>query len=221
LLGALGLRAIVGALGPGNVQTEQSTIWMSIALGILETTALVGGVYFLGLRRHRLPWSVLGLRTTSGNWLLTSIIISILVIPVAGLIALLIQLGLGMPLENPQLEFLAPEGFTWFSAISMLLVGGLLAPVAEEVYFRGVLYQWLRHRWGTWIGILISALIFGIVHGDYAISGAAFVLGIILAWIYERSQSLWTSIIIHVLNNSAKIVIIYLMLAFDLYPTNL
>ena len=136
-----------------------------------------------------------------------------MVIPVSGFIASMIQIILGLPQTNPQLPFLAPEGFNWFGAIGLFLFGGIIAPFAEELVFRGVLYQWLRDRFGMWPGILISSLIFGLAHGDIAVGGAAAILGIVLAWAFEKSQSIWPPVLIHLINNSVNIILLYGMLA--------
>ena len=109
---------------------------------------------------------------------------------------MIIQLALGLPVENPQLDFLIPKQFTWAGAIGMLILGGLLVPIAEELFFRGVLYTWLRDSFGIWIAIPGSALVFGLLHGEISVAGATFVMGLVLAWLYERSNSLWPSITI-------------------------
>ena len=106
-------------------------------------------------------------------------------IPLLGLIAVLIQKLLGQPVQNPHLYFLVPEGFSWPGAFAMLLVGGIAAPFAEELFFRGVLYRWLRDGFGPWIVAPTSALVFGLLHGDIAIAGASFVIGLVLAWFFE------------------------------------
>jgi membrane protease YdiL (CAAX protease family) len=51
------------------------------------------------------------------------------------------------------------------------------------------------------------------LHGDIAVAGATFVMGIILAWFYERSRSLWPSIVIHAINNGLKLAVLYGLLA--------
>jgi uncharacterized protein len=194
----------------------QPSILLSLSLAFLESIALVGSVYLLGLRRRGLSWQDIGLRHLSPNWLMGVIAISIIVIPLSGLISALIMLILNRPLENPQLEFLIPEGFTWTGAVGMLVLGGIAVPFAEEVFFRGVLYKWIRQHWGLWPGVLISSLIFGLVHIDIAVAGAAFVLGIILALIYEYSRSLWSAVLVHAINNSVKIALLYAFLALGL-----
>ena len=76
-----------------------------------------------------------------------------------------VQKALGRPLESPQMKFLAPDGFSWTIVVGMVLIGGLLAPLAEEIIFRGLLYGWLRRFWRVIPAAVVSALVFGAVHG--------------------------------------------------------
>ena len=83
------------------------------------------------------------------------------------------------------------------------LVGSLVAPVAEEVFFRGILYGFLR-RWGVLLALIISTLMFVLAHSV----GAGFpvtqvVGGILFAVAYEVEGNLMVPITIHVLGNSA------------------
>lgn len=217
LFSLVGGTLVIGGLfritGQFHLQSPGSATTLSVASAALEVVAFIGSVYFLGLRRRHLSWQAVRLRPPGKNWWYYALGIGLLAIPVSGLIALLIQSILGLPQTNPQLPFIAPEGFNWFGAIGMLLFGGIIAPFAEELVFRGVLYQWLRDRYGLWPGILISSLIFGIAHGDIAVGGAAAVLGIVLAWTFEKSQSIWPPVLIHVINNGVKIILLYGMLA--------
>ena len=192
------------------------TVWTSTLLASLEGIVLIGSVYIVGLRRRGWNWEHVGLIKPSSYWLSVSIVIGIFAIPVSAIIAVGIQLALGRPIENTQLTFLAPNGFTWFSAISMFILGGLIAPVAEELYFRGVLFHWLNSKWTIWPSILLSALVFGLVHGEASVAGAAFVLGIFMAWVYYKSSSLWTAIIVHAINNSVKILLLYVFLGLSI-----
>ena len=203
---------IVAQFSPGSLpESNATTLKISVALTALEGFALIGGVC-LGLLRRSYRWSAVGIRPLSSNWKRQAILIGLLVIPASGLLALGIQALLGIPFSNPQLPFLAPEGFSWFGFIGLLLLGGILVPIAEELFFRGVLYEWLRDRWGFWLGMLVSSAIFGLLHGEISIAITAAILGGVLAWSYERSNSLWSPIIIHILNNSSKIILIYALL---------
>lgn len=219
IVGFAALTILLRSLQDGLDLGVGPTMLMSAGLGLLEGVALIGSVYLLGLRRRRFDWSAVGINPPRRGWMTTAVLLGLVVIPLSGLIAYGIQLALGRAPENPQLPFLAPEGFSWFGAISMLVFGGLVGPFAEELLFRGVIYTWLRDRWNVWLANLASSLLFGILHGEVSVAGAAFVLGIILAWSYERSRSLWPPVLIHVLNNSAKIVLLYIMLATGDIPS--
>ena len=212
-LGLLAASLVSRQSGQPFLNGGELTIELSVALTALEAAALIGGVYFLGLRRKGLPWSAVGVQDPRPRWYTYSFLIGLAVIPISGLIALLVQQLLGLPAENPQLPFLAPGGYSTFGAIGMFIFGGLIVPFAEELLFRGVLYLWLRQRFGIWPAVLVSSLVFGILHGEVSIGVAAAFLGIVLAWAYEKSQSLWSPVIIHVVNNAAKILLLYLLLA--------
>jgi len=143
-----------------------------------------------------------------------AILISVyLILPSVGLVAMMIQLVLGLPLGNPQLEFLLTDEISIPGVLIMLVFGGVIVPIAEEIFFRGLLYSWLRQTLKIWPAILISSALFGVLHGEISIAGATFLMGIILAWIYEKSTSLWPAISIHIINNSIKLLVLYLMIA--------
>jgi membrane protease YdiL (CAAX protease family) len=207
-----------GGFAPGELPQELSepSIEQSLGLAALEALALAGGVYLLGLKRKGLGWRDIGLREISWRWVLIVTGITLVAIPASTLLTLLVLLVLNQPFENPQLDFLIPEGFSWLSAIGMLLLGGIAAPFGEELLFRGVLFRMVRARWGLWAGVLVSSLIFAALHGHIAVAVSAFVLGLLLALVYHYSGSLWAAVIVHALNNSARIVLLYILVALGL-----
>jgi membrane protease YdiL (CAAX protease family) len=92
------------------------------------------------------------------------------------------------------------------------LVVCILAPLAEEVIFRGaVLGTMLEHWEGNkrWTAITISALLFALAHMNPAQMPHAFLLGLLIGWLYERSRSLIPCVVLHCANNT----IAYLMTA--------
>ncbi|CCO09267.1 Abortive infection protein [Desulforamulus hydrothermalis Lam5 = DSM 18033] len=90
-----------------------------------------------------------------------------------------------------------------------LLIGGVLVPATEEIYYRGMAYTAFARRWGTVSGILVSAVFFSLAH----LSGLWFVqiavVGAGLAVIYHLTGSLWPGIIAHGLVNSARLLLVY------------
>ena len=82
--------------------------------------------------------------------------------------------------------------------IRVLLICAI-APVIEEIVFRGILFRKLAVRYGNTLGILGSSLIFGLFH--YNVLGVGFT-GMILCVLYSRTRSLKASVLVHALNNS-------------------
>jgi uncharacterized protein len=92
----------------------------------------------------------------------------------------------------------------WF-----FLVGAILAPLVEEIFFRGFLFQGFRARYGWVPGLLLSSAIFGIAHLDPAALIPTFILGCLLAFLYHRTNSVWPGVIMHMLVNSLGLCTVY------------
>lgn len=75
----------------------------------------------------------------------------------------------------------------------------ILAPVVEEFMFRGVLLKRLIGKTSVWGGILISSLLFGILHLDVI---GAFLFGVVASLLYLRTHNLLVPILLHIINNS-------------------
>jgi len=88
------------------------------------------------------------------------------------------------------------------SPIWFFLVGVVFAPLVEEIFFRGFLFQGFRQRYGWVPAILISSAIFAAAHLDLVAFIPTFVLGSVLAYAYHRSNSVWPGIILHFLVNA-------------------
>lgn len=94
------------------------------------------------------------------------------------------------------------------------LVVGLLAPVSEELVFRGAVLRSLL-RWGPanhWFAIAISAVLFALIHVNPAQMPHAFAVGLLLGWLYYRTDSVVPGIVYHWINNSIAYVV------YNFYP---
>ena len=100
--------------------------------------------------------------------------------------------------------------------LTMLLMAGVVAPFAEELVFRGLLFPWLRARLGVPAAVLLSALFFATMHGALILIPALTVVGAAFAVIYQRSGSLWPAIVAHSVFNGIMIVALYALLAAGL-----
>lgn len=84
-----------------------------------------------------------------------------------------------------------------------LILYGIISPLAEEVVFRGVIYNRLRRLFHPTIGIIVSGILFGAFHGNLvqAVYGAC--LGMLMAYLYERSGNFCIPILFHAAANLA------------------
>jgi uncharacterized protein len=201
------------AASVGLAALRPETLILTLGVLAFEAIGIFAGIYLLGLRRHKWHWDVVGMRPTSVGWVVIAVIAGLFCTVMTGLVTVMVQVALGQIPNNPQLPFLAPGGFSWTAAVGMLVLAGLVVPLAEELLFRGVLYAWLRSRLGIVLSVVISAAIFGLAHGDIPIAVGVAFMGVIQALIYEGSKSIWTTFIMHAINNSLKVLLLYALLA--------
>jgi membrane protease YdiL (CAAX protease family) len=160
---------------------------------LLQTGALVGvvvtleeGLACIGLERHTLYRGLKkGLFWSVGFGIVT-------------LVALGLLFMAGVDVHS-LLHTRLPAGLN--DRVLFFLIGGIVAPVAEEVFFRGILYGFFR-RWGFMIALVLSTGIFLLAHPmKSGIPVTQLVGGILFAVAYEVEGSLMVPIVIHVLGN--------------------
>jgi CAAX amino terminal protease family. len=92
-------------------------------------------------------------------------------------------------------------------------VVGLLAPLAEEMVFRGaILRSLLRWKSNPWVGIVISAILFAVIHMNPAQMPHAFLIGLLLGWMYWRTDSIVPGVVYHWVNNTVAYIL------YNIYP---
>lgn len=95
-------------------------------------------------------------------------------------------------------------------AVGFLIVG--VAPITEEIFFRGFMFAGLRRKLPFVAAALISAGVWGLFHytgpGAWGVVAQLAVFGVILAWLYERTGSIWPTIGVHALNNALAFAIL-------------
>ena len=207
--GSVGSLLLAGWL----VRDFAATLGLVLGMLLLQAAVLLGAVHLVVVRRRGIGWRKIGLRPASRGWYIGALVIGLTAVPTIALVNLLVQWLVGAPFRNPQLEHLAPAGFSWRALAGMLVAAAIVAPVAEEVVFRGLLYSWLRRYLGAAASIALNAIIFAFAHGIVVLVPALLVNGAILAFMYERSRSLWPSIIAHGMFNAMMVAALYGALA--------
>lgn len=88
------------------------------------------------------------------------------------------------------------------TVLASLLGAVLIAPLCEETFFRGYLFGGLLRGMNGWAAVLVSAVLFTLVHGDIGSAVPLFVFGIVLAVIRWRTGSIWPGVALHAANNA-------------------
>ncbi|HEX2981410.1 MAG TPA: type II CAAX endopeptidase family protein [Anaerolineaceae bacterium] len=206
LIGSL----VVGQLVQGN------GLLASAALYGTNILVFGGTVLVVGVLRRRLSLAEIGFwpPRLPGRWISLAAALALFFMPIRAGLALLaewiVKGNLAGLNQSPRMDIFAPAGFSWVNFLATLLLAGILVPIAEELFFRGALYTWLRSRMAPWVAMLLSAGLFGLGHADtFAVVISSFVLGIINAWLFERSRTLWAPITVHIVNNSLAVIALY------------
>jgi membrane protease YdiL (CAAX protease family) len=132
------------------------------------------------------------------------------------LVMVLGVLTLGQALESLSFVLGVGEGgsmgmfrrvLTGISGVPLLLavlVIGILAPFAEELFFRGFIQTRFRERWPVGPAIVVSAVCFAALHLEWVHATLAFVLGLYLGFVTEAAGSIRPAILCHLVNNTAS-----------------
>jgi uncharacterized protein len=140
-----------------------------------------------------------GIRPVSRRWLLIGV--------GAGLVAFVLKslaiLGwIQITGDSANVQAVYGEGGSGglLSLILATVFLGLITPLGEELLFRGVITNALL-RYGPFVGVVGSTLIFALMHGVNTVFPAAVVAGLATAEVFRRSRSIWPAVVVHVVFN--------------------
>jgi uncharacterized protein len=179
-------------------------------VGISLLTALVTfGTVGLTLAVRVRSFAPLLLRAPGTRWLWTGLGVGVALRLLAFVISAL-WIAFTGDAWNPHQDLADSAALGGWSFVAILALGGLVIPFAEELLFRGVLFGALR-RYGPVLAGLVSATVFGLAHVWPPLVLFAFVVGVVHAWMRERSGSIWPAVISHAVVNTLSIVMIALI----------
>lgn len=214
--GVLFLVALVGGLLLGVTHILDPGIERELARFIPVATTLVGYAIFvlvvfaIAIWIRRGSYADLGFRkfnvlSAIGQAVLWLIITRILT---AVYLAIIIRLGFKQPVDQAE-KIIRLFGKGFLGLFLAVLVAVVVAPLVEELLFRGLVYPPFRRTMGRYWAIFINGIIFGVVHLDLYLFVPLAIIGFALAWLYERSRSLGPPIALHALNNLVSIGFLY------------
>lgn len=199
---------------------NQSVIYATI-FGLFAQNALFVGVTAFFLKRYGMSLRSIGLRRPTVQQIALGIGLGVALVLLAGVI----EAGTGRALEAmmPQgverlkkLGEIVEAGSIFKSLPSFwlktlfFLGGAVAAPIGEEVFFRGFVYNAFKRRLSVRAAIVLSGLAFALIHASPLGLIVIFPMGMLLAYVYERTGSLWVTITMHALNNGLAFMLLWL-----------
>lgn len=175
---------VVGTHWMGDGNPTMPLIGMRLAeiAGLLLLAARMRLLTALGLERPgREQWRVF-----------------VLVTVISGLGFLLLA-GIGHLMHVPVMRYFGAP--SWIQGTAGLMLMLVLAPLAEELFFRGLVYRLFRQAFGMWPGLVLSAICFALMHGQLLSPQLAG--GMIFAVAYEWGRNLWVAVWLHAGANAA------------------
>lgn len=187
----------------------------ALAITVLTSLIYVAAVAIAVL----VPYKLLNRRTTKVDlglpdyprWMdiLLAVLLFVVYLVVSGIVVVAITNGLNLDLDsNQQLPFsqsMLTEPWQYWLAFTTLVV---VAPLAEELLFRGYLYGKLRKTAPIWLAVLVTSLTFGLAHLwapgsplQIMVAIDTFVLSIFLCALRENTGAIWASFLLHAIKN--------------------
>ncbi len=182
------------AAGAGDLNDNRAFTFIATFGG---DAALVATAWFMVAAPSRLKLSMFGLRRfrfwSAIGWVL------------AAYATYFVLAAIYTVLVNPPQDNLPDQLGANESTLLAVITGVFviaIAPPVEEFFFRGFLFQSLRNSWGPALGAIGSAVIFSAIHLQFDKFPQLVILGIALAFVFQKTDSLWPCIMLHALNNA-------------------
>ena len=208
-LGLFGLAFLVLSEVAGGVTTAGGRVNYLLAYFAAWTFAWLAAIWFVFARGRGISFADLGYTIVDRRWAMMGVGAAFGALPLAYVLVALLRPVFGVSTNVSLQQYFGGADFSILHAFAVLLYGGFLVPLSEELLFRGLLFRWLRQRLDFWPAAFISAAAFGAAHIRIDQVVVAGLLGLPLAWLYEKGRSLAPAILMHQTYNS-----LVLMLTF-------
>ncbi len=173
---------------------------VALLLSLVLEGVLLLAVWRFGPWKYGLSWDALGLQPTLNNGAPMAVLALLGIVGFNVFYSAVITFLDVDALRPPALPPEMAEGLL-LPIVGFFLVV-LVAPVAEEVFYRGFLLPVFADRWGFLAGSGFVSLLFAVSHVVPGLLAPAFVSGMLLAWLYRRTGALWTCCLAHGAQNA-------------------
>jgi membrane protease YdiL (CAAX protease family) len=189
---------------------------INMVIGILAFQGMAVVLVHFFLRDHHTNWAEgFGFRINPGLAVFMGIVVGLIVLPLTLYLDEVCIYVLKHYLRfNPQPQETVvvlqnTEG--WQNRLVMGIATIVIAPVAEEILFRGILYPFIKRAGYPRLAWWITALLFAAVHLDLPTFVPLTFLALVLIWLYEHTGNLLACIVTHCLFNAANFIALYFM----------
>lgn len=186
-------------------------------LGEIFLSALIRGSLFVFLialfikGKYRLPWRKMGLYPDQkGIWLKKGFSQGVGLFFFVSLVSILIYYIYPIEISPQPISEIILGAKNWREMILLLVLTSIIAPISEELYFRGFLYPALVRKWGRIPGLIIASSFFGLLHFDIVRFIPITLGGIWLTLLFEKTGSLYTSMAAHSIWNMLMTFLLFL-----------
>jgi len=207
VIGLLVVAAAIPFAFLARSRSSEPNFGLVVSLGEL---LLLVPVWLLAVRKYGVGWNMLGLR--SFKWEMLGLGCGLMLLSLAFNLVYGLFLGLlGLRIQPDLAPIFAQLSSPW-----LLLIGGaVVAPIAEEIFFRGFVFAGLRPRYGWQRAAVISSALFALIHLIPTAIVPIFILGYIFAHLYHRSNSIWPAILMHSATNALALGAAYALAKTD------
>ncbi|MCA1219093.1 CPBP family intramembrane glutamic endopeptidase [Streptomyces sp. 8L] len=188
-------------VGPPIVSALTDDKPVASGLSLAALSGIMGLLAFFGAFALRVrSWSAFRVRPIRTSWIFFSLGFGLLAFVVTRLVAA-VFVGLTGSTDDPQGDYHAAASAGPLALILQLLFIAVLTPLGEEFAFRGVLATALS-RYGAWVSVVGSTVLFAAAHGLNLALIPALVVGAINGILLVRTKSVWPGVIVHAVNNT-------------------
>lgn len=168
------------------------------------------GIIVLFLRKYSVKLRQLGFKKFRFWHSLALVLLAVVALIVATSVIIVVLSKLAPSLDLAQDQEIV---FTQAKAVGEIALAFValvvIAPIVEEIVFRGFMLPTFAKKFGWRPAVLMTSLLFGLVHWQLNVGIITFIMGLLLAWLYKKTGSLWPAILFHSLKNLVAFLIIF------------
>ena len=211
----------IAAVRLGWVTTEQSTLITVVVGAITYVTSIVwllSGTYFAKkypklaiLKTRKSDWAIGGWLTWQQLLLGVAAFIATIVL-IFVMLMVVSQIFPGFNIEQAQDLGVDPQAiYNRAEMLAIFILFVVVAPISEELMFRGYLYGKLRQFTSVATSTIIVSLLFGLAHGQANVAVATFAMSVVMCLCREATGSIYPAVIVHALKNGVAFVALFMM----------